>query len=68
MDGRIKSGHDGVVVAVEEQEHGEPGAARPSAMPPPIVMPGLDPLLSGCRETVSVGAREGPIQRREGVG
>ncbi len=26
MDGRIKSGHDGVGVAVEEQ--GEPGAAR----------------------------------------
>ena len=27
MDGRNKSGHDGVVVAVEV--HGEPGAARP---------------------------------------
>ena len=50
MDGRIKSGHDGVVVAVEEQ--GEPGATRPFAMPPPLVMPGLDPGIHGrCMES-----------------
>ncbi len=35
MDGRIKSGHDVVGVAVRER--GEPGAARPIAMPPPVM-------------------------------
>ena len=43
MDGRIESGHDAVGEAVEEQ--GEPGAVRPIAMPPPHVMPGLDPSM-----------------------
>ena len=32
MDGRIKSGHDGVMVA---EEQGEPGEARPIAIPRP---------------------------------
>ena len=28
MDGRIKSGHDGMVAVVAVREQGEPGAAR----------------------------------------
>ncbi len=56
MDGRIKSGHDGVVAVAE---HEEPGADRLIAMPPLLVMPGLDPGIHGrCMES---RARPAPI-------
>ena len=61
MDGRIKSGHDGVEDAtVVEQE--APGAARPIGMPPPHVMPGLDPGIHWRRRlSPSTASRaEGP--------